>query len=136
MLLPLALVIVGISALVCRETHTPLSNDGVRRAESWRAFRTYLRNVARDREAAPPDDALRECLPYAVAAGLAPAWATHMKRHRRTAPPWFHALASQDSGASFASLVAIGGADNNGHHGGVSGAGAGAAAGGGSSGAH
>jgi hypothetical protein len=133
MLIPLALVIVGITGLICHVGHTPLSNDGVRRAESWRAFRGHLRDVARDRGAAPADDQLREWLPYAVAAGLATAWATHLKRHPRHAPRWFRALASQDSGSSFASLVAIGGADNSGHHGGVSSAGA--AAGGGSSGA-
>jgi hypothetical protein len=135
LLVPLALVIVGITGLLCHVGHTQLSNDAVRRAESWRAFRAHLRDVAHDRGAAPGDDKVRGWLAYAVAAGLATAWATHLKRHRRDAPPWFHALASQDSGSSFASLVAIGGADSDGHHG-VSAAGGGAAAGGGSSGAH
>jgi hypothetical protein len=137
MLVPLALLIVGISGLICHVGHTPLSNDGVRRAEAWRAFRAHLKDVARDRGAAPADNKLREWLPYAVAGGLASAWATHLKRHPRNAPRWFRALASHDGGAAFASLIAIGGANSDGHHG-VSGAGAGAgaAAGGGSSAAH
>jgi hypothetical protein len=135
MLVALALLIVGISGLICHVRHTPLSNDGVRRAESWRAFRAHLKDVARDRATAPADDRLRQWLPYAVAGGLGPAWGAYMKRHRGIAPRWFRALESHDRESSFASLIAIGGADNNGHHG-VSGAGAGAAAGGGSSGAH
>jgi hypothetical protein len=133
MLIPLALVIVGIIAFICYGAHTPLSNDAVRRAESWRAFRAHLKDVARDRGTAPSDVNLREWLPYAVAAGLGPAWGAYMKRHRGIAPRWFRALASQDNGSSFASLVAISGAANGGHHGA---SGAGAAAGGGSSGAH
>ena len=133
MLVPLALVVVGITALICYAAHTPLSNDAVRRAESWRAFRAYLKDVARNREPAPPADQLREWLPYAVATGLAPAWSTYMKQHHGIAPRWFRALASHDSGSSFASFVALGGAHGGGHHGA---SGSGAAAGGGSSGAH
>jgi hypothetical protein len=135
MLVPLALLITGITGLICHVGHTALSNGGVRRAESWRAFRTHLKEVARDRAARPAQDKLRQWLPYAVAGGLGPSWGAYMNRHRAIAPRWFRALESQNSGSSFASLIAIGGADNNGHHG-VSGAGAGAAAGGGSSGAH
>jgi uncharacterized membrane protein len=133
MLIPLALTAVGVVALIFYAAHTALSNDAVRRAEAWRAFRAHLREIARDRGTAPADDTLRDWLPYAVAAGLAPAWAAYMKRHRGIAPQWFRALANQDSGASFASLVAVGGPSSGGHHGA---AGAGAAAGGGSSGAH
>jgi hypothetical protein len=133
MLLPLALVVVGISAFICYGAHTPLSNDAVRRAESWRAFRAYLKDVGRDKVTAPSDDQLREWLPYAVATGLAPAWSTYVKRHRGIAPRWFQALASQDGGASFASFVALSGAHGGGHHSASAG---GATAGGGSSGAH
>ena len=133
MLVPLALVVVGVIAFICYAAHTPLSNDAVRRAESWRAFRAHLKDVARSRKPAPSADQLREWLPYAVATGLAPAWSTYMKQHHEIAPPWFRALASHDGGSSFASLVAISGAHGGCHHGS---SGAGAAAGGGSSGAH
>jgi hypothetical protein len=135
MLVPFALVVVGITALICHAAHTPLSNDAVRRAESWRAFRAHLKDVARNRQPAPSADQLRQWLPYAVATGLAPAWSTYVKQHDGVAPRWFRALASHDSGSSFASFVALSGAHGGGDHG-ASGAGAGTAAGGGSSGAH
>lgn len=134
MLIPLALVVVAITSLICYAAHTPLSNDAVRRAQSWRAFRAFLGGVAHDRGTAPSDATLREWLPYIVAMGLAPSWATDMKRHHGVVPRWFRALASEDSGSSFASLVAISGSGHGGGHHGA--AGAGAAAGGGASGAH
>ena len=125
-----ALVIVGITALGFYAAHTPLSNEGVRRARQWRAFREYLREVARDREPSPADSDARRLLPFAVALGVAAPWSAYLKRHRPAAPPWFRAITGgrQDSGA-FAALVAHGGAGAGGAHG------AGAAAGGGASGA-
>ena len=125
-----ALVIVGVTALGFYAAHTPLSNEGVRRAQRWRAYREYLRNVARDREPSPADADARQLLPFAVALGVAASWSAYLKRHRAAAPPWFHAITGsrQDPGA-FAALVANGGAGTGGAHG------AGAAAGGGASGA-
>jgi Predicted membrane protein (DUF2207) len=135
MLLPLALVVVAVTAFICYASHTPLSNDAVRRAQAWRAFRDYLREVSHDRGTAPADTTLRDWLPYVVAMGLAPSWATYMKRHQGVIPPWFRALANQDRSASFTSFVAMSGAGAGGGHHGGAGAG-GAAGGGGSSGAH
>ncbi len=88
----------------------PLSNSAVRRAEYWRGFRQYLRDVARDRHAAPPDATVRQWLPFAVAIGLAPAWATYLKRHRGAAPHWFQAVGDSDSSHAFAAFVGVGGA--------------------------
>jgi hypothetical protein len=131
MLIPLALAIVGVAGLIAYGAHTPLSNDGVRRANEWRGFRRYLRDVARDRQPSPGDAAVRQLLPFAVAFGIAGVWSAYLKRHRAAAPAWFR---STDTGhynpAAFSAFVASGGSGAGGHgHGGA------AAAGGGSSGA-
>ena len=133
MLIPLALAIVGVSALICFAAHTPLSNEGIQRARQWRGFRRHLRDIARDREPSPGDTVVRQMLPYAIALGLAQSWASYLKKHRSAAPDWFRAMsaAGSDSAAAFSTFIAAGGA----HPGGAHGGGAGAAAGGGGSGA-
>jgi uncharacterized membrane protein len=133
MLIAVALAVVGITALICYAAHTPLSNDAVRRAEDWRSFRRYLRDVARDRQSSPPDATLRQWLPFVVAIGLAPAWSTYLKRHRGAAPRWFHAVGDSDASHAFAAFVGAGGAGHSSSAHGT--AGGGGAAGGGSSGA-
>jgi hypothetical protein len=128
-----ALAIVAVLAASFYAAHTPLSNEGLRRAQHWRAFRQYLRDVARDRQPSPADSDARRLLPIAVALGVAPAWSAYLKRHRAAAPRWFRAIDGSGSDpAAFATLVAIGGAGGGG---GAHGGGAGAAAGGGASGA-
>jgi hypothetical protein len=131
MLIPAALAVVGVSALICFAAHTPLSNEGIQRARGWRGFRRHLRDIARDREPAPSDAVARQMLPYAIALGLAHSWASYLKKHRSAAPDWFRAVAATDgdSAVAFSTFVASGGA----HAGG--GAHSGAAAGGGASGA-
>jgi uncharacterized protein (TIGR04222 family) len=132
MMIPLALALVGVAGLITYSAHTPLSNDGVRRANEWRGFRRYLRDIARDRQPSPDDAAVRQLLPFAVAFGIASVWSAYLKRHRAAAPAWFR---SADPGhynpAAFSAFVASGGSGAGGHgHGGAA-----AAAGGGSSGA-
>ncbi len=68
MLVSLAIGIVAFASLLYGFAHTPLSNEGVRRAESWRAFQKHLRTL-------PQELALVELLPFAVAFGLAGTWA-------------------------------------------------------------
>ena len=133
MLVALAVGITGVTALICFAAHTPLSNEGIRRAREWRGFRQYLRDIARDREPSPGERMMQQSLPYAVALGLAQSWASYLKRHRSAAPEWFRAVSAGagDGAVAFSSFVASGGA---GAHGGGP-AGAGAAAGGGASGA-
>ena len=130
MLIPLALAIVGVTALISMAAHTPLSNEGVRRARDWRGFRQHLRDIARDREPSPGDAVIRQMLPFAIALGLAQSWSSYLKRHRSAAPEWFRAVsaAGNNSAVAFSAFVAHGGTASGGH-------GAGAAAGGGSSGA-
>ena len=110
---------------------TPLSNEGVRRAERWRTYRKHLKDVARER-VHPTSDSPSRLLPFAVALGLASAWSKYMKNHPTGTPPWFRALALSGDDTGFSAFVAAGGA---GADGGAGGAGAGGAAGGGGSGA-
>ena len=135
MIIPLALALSGLTALICYGAHTPLSNDGVRRASEWRGFRRYLRDLARDRQPSPGDDIIRQLLPFAIASGIAHGWASYLKRHRSGAPPWFRAAsdASHNGAIAFSAFVASGGSGAGGGHGGPGGASA--AAGGGASGA-
>jgi hypothetical protein len=132
MLIPAALGLVGVAALISFAAHTPLSNDGVRRAHEWRGFRQYLRDVARDRQPSPADAEVRRLLPYAIALGLAHSWSSYLKKHRAAVPAWFHTIsaAGHDSAAAFSAFVGSGGTGAGGGH-----AGAGGGAGGGSSGA-
>jgi hypothetical protein len=130
MLIPAALAVVAVTSFIFFAAHTPLSNEGVRRAQQWRGFRKYVQEVARDRQTPGDPSTAREWLPLAVAMGIAPAWSTYLKRHRAAAPPWFRAADDAGRGNAFALFVATGGA---GHGGGSHGGGG--AAGGGSSGA-
>ena len=135
MLIPAACAVVALVAFICYAAHTPLSNEGVRRAQQWRRFRQYLRDVARDREASPGETDARHLLPFAVALGVAPAWSAYQKRHRLAAPTWFRAASDtrDHSSGAFAAFVATGGSGSGGSaHGG---GGGGGAAGGGASGA-
>jgi hypothetical protein len=125
LLLPAAIAAVGIFACIFGATITPLSNDGVRGASRWRAYRKYLAAVARDK-AQPHGLAIPAVLPFAVALGLASPWSKFLKRHGQTAPTWFHA--DGDAFAAFPAFIASGG-------GGASSGGGGGAAGGGGSGA-
>jgi len=132
MVVPLALAVVGVIAMITHAAHTPLSNDGVRRANDWRAFRRYMRDVARDRHPSPGDAMVQQLLPFAIAFGIAHAWSAYLKRHRSAAPVWFRpADTGHFDAAAFSAFVASGGSSAGGHsHGGAA-----AAAGGGSSGA-
>ena len=130
LLIAAALAASAVASFIFAATITPLSNDGVRRAEQWREFRKHLRDVAGGKGVAPGVPMAR-LLPYAVALGLASAWAKFMKTQAHIAPPWFRAMSAGDATA-FVAFVAHGGA------GATSGAGGGAGgggAGGGASGA-
>jgi hypothetical protein len=110
---------------------TPLSNEGVRRSERWRAYQQHLKDVARGRVHLTSDSPSR-LLPFAVALGLASAWSKYLKNHPKGISPRFRALALSGDDSGFCAFVAAGGAGGDG---GAGGAGAGGAAGGGGSGA-
>jgi len=111
---------------------TPLSNEGVRRAERWRAYQKHLKEVARERVHLTTDSPSR-LLPFAVALGLAGAWSKYVKNHPTGVPPWFRALAISGDDGGFPAFIAASGAGADGGAG--AGGGAGGAAGGGGSGA-
>jgi len=135
MIVPLALEAGSLVSFMLTAAHTPLSNDGVLRAEQWRAYKKHLRDpqlIESRWGASGPAEA--RILPYAVALGLASAWAKFMKKEKVQTPAWFHAASQPDAAPAFSVFIATGGA--GGHGGGASGgAGAGGAAGGGASGA-
>ena len=133
LLVPLALVLGGLASFVFMAAHTPLSDDGVRRASQWHAYKKHLKDpqgIETRWGSSGPAEA--RILPYAVSLGLAAAWSKFMKKGRAQAPAWFHAASQQDAGPAFAIFIASSGA---GAHGGGGGASGGGAAGGGASGA-
>ena len=130
LVVPLTIVAIGVIGLIMYAAHTPLSDEGIRRAREWRGLQKFLQEVTRDRATVPAGLAAR-LLPFAVTTGLASGWASYLKKHHEDVPAWFRALASDQGAQAFASFVAAGGTGAG--HGGASGSGA---AGGGSSGAH
>jgi hypothetical protein len=126
--IPLGMAIGGFAALVAHASHTPLSNEGLRRARYWRGYREYLREVT-GHEATPPADALDRLLPYAVALGLAGRWSKFLKDQRMAPPAWFHPATPGEAHPAFIAFVAYSGVTAG------SGGGGGVAAGGGASGA-
>ena len=126
-----AVGLVSVIGFIFYGSLTPLSNEGVRRAERWRAYQKHLKDVARERVHLTTDSPSR-LLPFAVALGLASAWSKYMKNHPTGVPPWFRALAVSGDDSGFCAFVAAGGA---GADGGAGGGGGGGAAGGGGSGA-
>jgi hypothetical protein len=123
-----ALLVASLIGFIMQSATSPLSNEGIRRAERWRAYRRHLNDVAQSRvhaAASPTSGALA----LAVAMGLAAAWSKFLKRQPGTAPAWFQAVSSAVDDGGFAAFVAAGGAGAT--SGGAGGAG-GAAGGGGS----
>jgi hypothetical protein len=118
---PAALIVAAIIALIFHHATTALSNEGLRRGNAWRAYRRYLRSVARERAPLPGPSASR-LLPFAVAFGLAAAWAKYAEHVSAAVPPWFQ---SGTDSRAFPVFVASAGAGSSG----------GGAAGGGASGA-
>jgi hypothetical protein len=128
LLVPGAFILVALVGFAFRGATTPLSNEGVRMGERWRAYQKHLKEVAR-REAHLTADSPGRVLSFAVALGLAATWAKFVKAHPTPVPPWFQALSAADANGAFYAFVGQGG------HAGSGGAGAGGAAGGGGSGA-
>jgi hypothetical protein len=129
-LIAAAVGLVSVVGFIFYGSLTPLSNEGVRRGERWRAYRKHLKDVAREQARLSADTPSR-LLPFAVALGLAGAWSKYMKSHPTGVPPWFRALAVSGDDSGFSAFVAAGGAGADGGGGG----GGGGAAGGGGSGA-
>jgi predicted membrane protein DUF2207 len=130
LLVPGAVMFVGLVSLIAGAASTPLTNEGLRRAAAWRSFGRHLKSVAGDRDRLTVESATR-VLPFAVALGLAGAWSKYMRRHPSGLPSWFQALSTVRDDDAFPAFIAAGGA--HGGHGAAGGGGG--AAGGGASGA-
>ncbi len=128
-MVPATIMVVALVGFAFQGATTPLSNEGVRTGDRWRAYQRHLKDVAR-REAHLTAESPSQVLPFAVALGLSAAWAKFIKAHPTQVPPWFQALSAADENGAFYAFVGQGG-----HAGAGGGAGAGSAAGGGSSGA-
>jgi hypothetical protein len=129
MLLPAALLAVALIGFIFQAATTPLSNEGVRRRERWRAYQKHLKAVAEQKRHLTTDSPAH-VLPFAVSLGLAPAWAKLIQSHPVAAPVWFHAIAAHGDDGAFPAFIGAGGAASGGGSGG-----AGGGAGGGASGA-
>jgi uncharacterized membrane protein YgcG len=130
---PAAIAVLGLTSFIFAGAHTPLSNDGVRRSEAWRAYKKQLRDVPKEVRRADWSHGPRspaDLLPLAVALGLAAAWSKIFKDRAAQLPPWFHAASAADANTGFVAFVGHGGAGTGG-----GGHGGGGAAGGGGSGA-
>ena len=133
MLVALAILLVAFASFIFAAAETPLSNEGVRRGEAWRGYQRHLKDPQQiEPRWGASAAAEARILPYAVALGLAAAWAKFMKKRHVQLPAWFQPASTTDGGPAFAAFIATGG---SGGHGGAAGGGAGGAAGGGGSGA-
>lgn len=129
-LLPLAVLVAGISGIIMAASMTPLSDRGAMEGARWRGFKRHLKNLAADRDEREAITIDTRWIVYAIAVGLASQWSRLLKRRPGVAPEWFVAVPGDDGG--FAAFVGSQAAVSAGHSGGVAGGGA---AGGGSSGA-
>jgi len=137
--LPIALLIVGVAGMITGASLSPLSEEGHRRAERWRAFKRTLGSAPeRSAGGAPGLKHVEEWLPYAVAFGTALEWIKRLQKQGVTAGPSWLAAVTQDGArgpASIGATVAIlsagssAGAHAGGHPGGASGAAGGGASG-------
>ncbi|HET9361090.1 MAG TPA: DUF2207 domain-containing protein [Vicinamibacterales bacterium] len=129
LMVPAAVIVVALAGFIFQGATTQLSDTGQRAGERWRAYQRHLKEVARE-QAHLGAESPSGVLPFAVALGLAAAWAKFAKTRPSLVPPWFQAEAASDAGGSFHAFVAYGGSPGGGHGGG--GGGGGAAGGGGS----
>lgn len=127
-LIPCAVMLAALAGFIFYGAMTPLSNEGVRRAEAWRAYQRHLKEVAADR--AVPASSAGALLPFALALGLGGAWAKYVKQHPHDVPGWFQAMSSAHDDGAFAAFMGSN-VVSQGHYGGAGAAG-GAAGGGGS----
>ena len=130
-LVPGAIFVSALVSFITGASHTPLSNEGVRRSAAWRAYRKFLRDMPAEGTPHHGVHSATALLPFAVALGLGMAWSKLYKNRAAELPSWFHAASAADAHRAFVTFVGVGGATAG--HGGAGGGGG--AAGGGASGA-
>jgi hypothetical protein len=139
LLMPIALLVVGVVGMITGVSLSPLSEEGHRRAERWRAFKRTLGDKSEGASGAVPStEHVERWLPYAVAFGTAVAWMKRLQKQGVTlGPSWLTAVSREGAHgpASIGATVAIlsagssAGAHAGGHAGGASGAAGGGASG-------
>lgn len=132
-----ALMVLGIVALLFSAAVAVQTAAGQREASAWEAFGRYLKRIANG--GAPEGAAyLEPYLAYAAAFGLESKWIKQYTATQTPPPAWFHPLASQAGGgdhmAAFVVVMSSASRSAGASSAASAGGGAGGAAGGGSSG--
>ena len=110
LLIPAALLAVGVASLIVGATITVLSNEGVQAGATVAGLSEIPKDGCGRENAGARWPARSRALPYAVALGLASAWAKFLKTQPQLAPAWFRALpTSASDSAAFVAFVAYGG---------------------------
>jgi hypothetical protein len=104
LVVPAALTAAAVVALILHGTSTPLSNDAIRRARSWKAYKDHLKSLAKEPGGVP---LASDALPYAIAFGLGGDWSKRLKAHPVPSPAWFH---SEEGGPAYGSFIGNAGA--------------------------
>jgi hypothetical protein len=125
MLIPAALLLVALAGFIFQAATTPLSNEGLRRRQRWRAYQKHLKDVA-GQKLHLTTDSPAQVLPFAVSLGLAPAWAKFIQSRPVAVPAWFQAIAAHGDDGAFPAFIGSGGAGAHGHSAAGGGAGGGA----------
>jgi Predicted membrane protein (DUF2207) C-terminal domain/Predicted membrane protein (DUF2207) N-terminal domain len=109
MMLPAAVIVVGLVALIFASAFSTLSDEGRRQSAAWRAFFRGLRDMVRGRQPVGEPETFDRYLAYATSAGVSDAWARAFRKGGKLAamPPWFGALAVPDAGDAADNLVAM-----------------------------
>ncbi len=133
----IALLGIGIVALILGGTQSVWSSSGLLASSQWKAFANYLFQASRGRLDLPPASGLERLLPYAAAFGVAePLLVRQKMRDGIALPPWFQAVKNAQGADSDAFVAFVSTSSSSGSFdGGGGGGGDGGASGGGSSGA-
>ena len=103
-----ALLLTGLAWCVVGTRAARRTAKGELNAGKWRAFREYLRQLARGRALAEQAPLFEQYLPYALAFGLGERWVRQMAAAGGQAPAWFRALEQEVQAASeMAALAAL-----------------------------
>jgi uncharacterized membrane protein len=141
--LPATAVLVGVgvgafivspAGLIVATALSTLTEDDERQAADWKAFATYLKDVARGKDDLLDVRRFDRFLRYAAGFGLSESWVKRFERQSGlTSPCWFRALRVDDASAAFIAVMVASYASFG--SGGSVAAGASGASGGGASGA-
>lgn len=90
-LLPFALGLTGIAALIAAQFMPAKTRRGAEEAAKWKAFQEYLRNIEKYGDVEGAVSRFDEFLPYAVAFGIDRTWMSKFKRvESMPLPPWYY----------------------------------------------